>query len=1441
MKLALSLNAKTIGIIHVQCASVFVTCTLVTIVLLLILYSQPWGMCTVRQKQKTMLFDRFLSLLVILILTSAAAGASWSTVWVAPERGKCQGRSPCTTLQHLWHQKTWKLKIQKHSPKFTAGVSNVSNTTWVFLPGVHEFPVGSWNTFQGANNLVLTGDEPCMRKKVQCTIKCNYLCLFLFIESRNITIQYLNVVYSNSSYLEVPYWLHWLTIPHFFSNSSSCNDVHLLSGDNITGKCNQSPFNFVITSWMFIAVSDVHIHSLHLVGYDSQFTVYNPRGQFEVIGSRFSQLSPATVHSYLKPNLAIFISYKPQTAETSESVNVLVSGCRFEADDYVPPYYGSGNGMKLYNHHAVLLETTTVGYMSRTVYPVLDYYVFKASVTVDNCTFLRTSGVDVQLTDSCFLLVTVEIVNSLVDGLAYLSNLHAWKFEHLEGSGVKIQVLRRNEIFKLTNTSSSVLVSGNCFQNIASNGGSGVTLRTVSVTLDLHLLCDRMVPIVIENNVFTNNWGLQYGSIIDAARTNKDGSSATFPYNICGHRPFAYPALVLRNNSLLHNKAQLSRCLRFNIAQRDHGHIKAEEWNAFTRCNAGDPRKGIIHLRGYVDIYFAALENNVISNNDVMGLSMIDSQVLFNGSNTLVNNYAPYGGGIFIGGDSQMLLMTGTRLHLLQNTAAFTGGGIFVSHTDTHPWQGFRFCFFDLVTTDGWPVRGMTSAAHLNVTVTLLDNFATVSGSSLFVTSMRPCMHPHYLQNTSQFEVFYKVFHLPSYMDEREMSSLPTQICSCNPSGPVNCFLLKNPQIQVFPGQSLDLWLMIVGEANAILSGDVTLFISTVSYQNITLFGMRGTLLLKHIKRFTNECNKVTITEESTAKILPGEYYIILSLPTLANTPFEAQKLDLVASMNMTVLDHCPHGYSMINSSSGLRCECHRVLQDNHITCHFSTLAFGLPPRYWIGASSDNTSLLFSDYCLPAYCRDVYTSKEVFLSNLTQQCLHGRVGTLCGECPEGQSVVLGSYNCLTCSNYGILVAVVYLVAGPLVIVFICFFNWTVSARSSNGLLLYLNVISINSDLLLTSNSFAFVVISWLNLQVGTEMCFFDRMDEFAKTILSFAFPLYLISLVALIVVLSKCINMHRINKLIGPRITPVLATVIFLSYTMLAESVLKSLLFAQLCSTDGGCTPVWLLDGSLNYFSSIKHIILGCMALTILFVLLIPITLTAIIGDLFRRCISNRWYMNFLDTFHSSYRFRWGFWMGLRLVMRIVLLLLKVTVKPEVVWLVTACFSLSLAAVQSLLKPFRHLRFERFTHRLVDQWCSSDENGRTVANYLDISFLVNLTALFLCISYLPDSAEVFISLSLCVALMEMLLILAYHLVEYSPLWPPLLRATTNMVERVRMFWLNMRHTEEQCESADNHQLLGLPLVLRAADCTDESYESSPETSEGEAEHNADDH
>ena len=67
----------------------------------------------------------------------------------------------------------------------------------------------------------------------------------------------------------------------------------------------------------------------------------------------------------------------------------------------------------------------------------------------------------------------------------------------------------------------------------------------------------------------------------------------------------------------------------------------------------------------------------------------------------------------------------------------------------------------------------------------------------------------------------------------------------------------------------------------------------------------------------------------------------------------------------------------------------------------------------------------------------------------------------------------------------------------------------------------------------------------------------------STTLLSFVFPLYLFLLVALLIAASRCIPMHKVHKWMGPCITPVLATVIFLSHTKLFNAVLKSLLYTH--------------------------------------------------------------------------------------------------------------------------------------------------------------------------------------------------------------------------------------------------------------------------------------
>ena len=89
-------------------------------------------------------------------------------------------------------------------------------------------------------------------------------------------------------------------------------------------------------------------------------------------------------------------------------------------------------------------------------------------------------------------------------------------------------------------------------------------------------------------------------------------------------------------------------------------------------------------------------------------------------------------------------------------------------------------------------------------------------------------------------------------------------------------------------------------------------------------------------------------------------------------------------------------------------------------------------------------------------------------------------------------------------------------------------------------------------------------------------------------------------------------------------------------------------------------TLVWLYQPKLTYFKG-KHLVLGLLAIAVTIFYLIPLTVVTLFGDLLRRnCIRSLWFSHFLDVFHGAYCWPLGFWLGLRLLMRVIFLVLQV-------------------------------------------------------------------------------------------------------------------------------------------------------------------------------------
>ena len=222
----------------------------------------------------------------------------------------------------------------------------------------------------------------------------------------------------------------------------------------------------------------------------------------------------------------------------------------------------------------------------------------------------------------------------------------------------------------------------------------------------------------------------------------------------------------------------------------------------------------------------------------------------------------------------------------------------------------------------------------------------------------------------------------------------------------------------------------------------------------------------------------------------------------------------------------------------------------------------------------------------------------------------------------------------------------------------------------NGLIFYANIVWVNSgNFFMTPKLFGLrvlqqvltVFITWLNLDLGIETCFFHGMDVYIQTWLQFAFPFYIWMIVGTIVYLSR--HSITIVKLVGSSAVSILATLFLLSYAKLQQTVITafSFTYVQNYYGDGSPLAVWLYDGNVPFLQG-KHIALFLMAMAVTLLFILPFTLLL----LFAPCIqaSNHFLVQWvkmklnplLDAYQGPYKDNFRFWTGLMLVVRSILL-----------------------------------------------------------------------------------------------------------------------------------------------------------------------------------------
>ena len=369
----------------------------------------------------------------------------------------------------------------------------------------------------------------------------------------------------------------------------------------------------------------------------------------------------------------------------------------------------------------------------------------------------------------------------------------------------------------------------------------------------------------------------------------------------------------------------------------------------------------------------------------------------------------------------------------------------------------------------------------------------------------------------------------------------------------------------------------------------------------------------------------------------------------------------------------CPLGFAL-SRNAPFKCDCNYLLQlMPRVTCNIQHQIITRDGLVWVGTYHGNETVAASKYCPYNYCKSIHT--EITLTSQKSdteygnhsttdfQCSQHHSGILCGGCQPGLSLVLGTNQCLPCSNIYIFLLLPFAMAGLVLVFFIKLLNLTISQGTMNELIFYVNVVSANKHLYYSQTSVnpTTLFIAWLNLDIGIETCFFNGLTAYSRTWLQFVFPLYIWAIAGLIIIAAKYSD--RVAKVMGNNGVPVLATLFLLSYAKLFNTIVTAISYTKLYTTQGQ-KLVWSADGNLDYLSP-KHAALFGVAVAALLFLWFPYTLLLLLGQWLHKLncrLITHMLLNlkpFLDTHFAAFKDNHRYWFGLLLLVRAANLLIS--------------------------------------------------------------------------------------------------------------------------------------------------------------------------------------
>ena len=738
------------------------------------------------------------------------------------------------------------------------------------------------------------------------------------------------------------------------------------------------------------------------------------------------------------------------------------------------------------------------------------------------------------------------------------------------------------------------------------------------------------------------------------------------------------------------------------------------------------------------------------------GLHAASSRIIIEGIAHFTDNEAENGGGISLESNTKLIgnLAQKDVISFVSNRARNHGGALFV---DDQSNPDLCAAIISMNMTSITECFTATSVSY-----GFSDNHADASGSNLFGGLLDRCtVHGRSLQKNEIDELGsgLSTFQRLSNISEANLDTIrshPIRMCFCRDNQP-DCDY-QPEHIQVNRGKGFSFELVAYDQVSRTVNATV----------HSTLTSSTGGLDEGQETQHINE----TCTELHFNLFTPLESdYLTLSLVGPCNVVGIS-----TASIRIDSTCSCPIGFQILDNNKAVcNCVCDKVLLPYDKTeCNSTANSIIRKENFWITyvneTNNSNGYLIYPncpfDYCHPP---ENHISVNLNLPNGSDaQCASNRTGTLCGYCKPGLSVSLGSTHCLRCPTYWpgllVMIVIVAIFSGIGLVALILILNLTVAVGTLNAIIFYANIISANRGVLFATSkaSFAYVVVSWLNFDLGIDICFLDGMDTYVKTWLQLACTGYIIFLVILIIEL--CGRFDRFGRLLGKK-DPVatLATLVLLSNTKLItllQTIISTLLPVRLKLPDGSQHLLWLPDATVGYLSG-KHAILFVTAILVLLIGLVY-TFLLFSWQWILCCPRKRvkWIRSqklslFLESYHVPYTPKHRYWTGLLLLTRGTIYFVLAFNSPgdPRITLFSTIF-----IVSYLLFYIAVFGIRMYKHRFI--------NTMEIFTYINI-ISVSMFAWYN--SETNNKQDVITNVSVGITLVQLLVVILYHVCTYTRL------------------------------------------------------------------------